>query len=118
MNFIANLKDKITQYIDVNIKLLKLSIIDTTSSVLSYFIFIFIVLFLVMLMFIFMGFGLAEWFTLLFNSRVAGFFTTFGVFVLIFSMFLALRKNIIRFFSDGFIKVMTERSGKDEENEL
>jgi len=111
-SIIAQLKEKITQYIDTYLKLIKIGFIEGTSNVLSYFIFAFICLFFILCLLLFLGFGIVEVFVMLGFCRLAAFFITSGIYALLLLLILMLRKPLVRFFAGGFIGLMT--GGKED----
>lgn len=117
LDFLSNWKDKITQQVDLRIRLFKLEFIERTSNVLSYFIFTFVILLLTMAMMIFFGIGLGEWFSEMFHSRIGGYFATTGVYILLILVIFALRKKFINAFSGIFIRVLTERKDDDDDDD-
>lgn len=116
LNFLSNWKDKITQQVDLRVRLFKLEFIERTSNVLSYFIFTFVILLLTMALMIFFGIGLGEWFSHLFNSRIGGYFATTAVYLLLILIIFALRKVFINGFSGIFIRILTERKHQDHDD--
>jgi hypothetical protein len=100
----SNLKEKISRHIQVRLDLVRIEVVERSSAVMSYLIFALICLFI---------FGLAEVLYDMGMSRGASFLTTTGIYILVFILVVLLRRNIIRLFSDLFIRVMTE----DEEDE-
>ena len=117
MSFITKWKDKITEYIEVNVQLAKLSFIERTSHILGYLIFSFVVLSLMLPILIFLGIGLSEVFTALFDSRIAGYFMTVGVYVLLMVLLVAMRKTIINKFATIFIAKLSEGDDDDKKKE-
>jgi hypothetical protein len=117
LDFLSNWKDKITQQVDLRIRLFKLEFIERTSNVLSYFIFTFVILLLTMAMMIFFGIGLGEWFSEMFHSRIGGYFATTAVYILLIVVIFALRKKFINAFSGIFIRVLTERKDDDDDDD-
>ncbi len=109
----SDLKEKITRYLDVHIKLIKLNFIERSANVFSYFLFALICLFFCFCMFLFIGFGLTEAFIRAGLSKMASFFVVIGIYFLMLIIIVALRKYITRFFASGFIRVLTE-DGKDD----
>lgn len=108
MSFIDKWKDKITEYVDVRFQLIKLSIIERTSHVLGYLVYTFVVLSLVLPILIFLGIGLSEVFTSLFDSRVAGYFCTVGVYTLLLLVLVLTRRSFINKLAGIFITKLTE----------
>ncbi len=118
MNFIDKWKDKITQYAEVRLRLIQINFIRRTSTILSHMIFTMIALLIFFAILIFLGFGLAEWYTVLANgSRVAGFFMAIGTYVLLLLIAFALRRPITKGFTGIFIRILTERDDEEEEEE-
>lgn len=114
MSIVSRLKEKISQYIDVNLKLLKLNIIEVTSNVLSYFVFLLIGLFIFFCILLFLGFGLTELFAMVGFTRMAGFFLTIVVYLLLLGLLILLRAPITRFFAGGVITMLT--AGDNDED--
>ncbi len=114
MSIFGSVKDKITQYVEVYIKLLKVNFIGKTASILSYFMFAMICLFLLFGIIMLIGFGVVEVFVALGFTKVAAFFLTTGVFTIKLVILLSLRRPITRFFANTFISVITE--GDDEDS--
>ncbi|HXS38071.1 MAG TPA: hypothetical protein VN721_15315 [Flavipsychrobacter sp.] len=115
MNFINKWKDKITQYAEVRLRLIQINFIKRTSTILSHMMFTMIALLIFFAILIFLGFGLAEWYTVLANgSRVLGFFMAIGTYVVLLLIAFALRKPIIKVFTGLFIRILTENDEEDE----
>lgn len=115
MNLFNRWKDKASGYIDVRLGLLKLSFIERTSTLLGNLMISFIYLFIALAVLTFLGFGLMETFTELFDSRVAGAFTTAGLFALLLAILFVLRKTIVTAFAGIFIKILTDNDDEDDE---
>jgi len=111
------IKEKLKAYIDVHLKLLKISFIGQTATIMSYFIFAMLCLFIVFGIVLFIGFGVSEALIAMEISRVASFFITVGIYVLLLLLVVALRKNITTFFSNGVINAMTEGDDDDEDKD-
>jgi len=118
MGILSQLKDKVTQYIDVYIKLFKLNFIGRTASLLSYFMFAFIALLIIFCIILFTGFGLAEIFIALGLSRLASFFAVVGIYLLLLVIAVACRRPITRFFASGIIRELTKGDEEDEAKNL
>jgi hypothetical protein len=113
MSIIGQLKEKVTQYIDVNVRLLKINLIGKTASLLSFFLFALIGLFLFFCIILFAGMGIEEAMTDAGMSKTASFFITTGIYALLLVILVAVRKPITRSISNIFIQAMTE----DDEEE-
>jgi hypothetical protein len=116
MNIIGKLKEQITAYIDVYIRLFKLNLIGHISKLMSYMMFALICFFIFFCIILYMGFGLTEVFIEAGLSKMASFFIITGIYVAFLALIMAFRKNITRFFAGGIIDVMTE--GDEEDKEL
>ncbi len=116
MGIFSQIKDKITQYIEVNVKLIKLNVIGKTAGVVSYLLFGFIALFIVFAIVIFLGMGISEALVDAGMMRSAAYFITMGVYILLLVIFLAMRKKVTGFFAGGVIASMTDdgEEGDDE----
>ncbi len=108
MSIFGSFKDKITQYIEVYIKLFKLNFMGSTARLLSYFMFAMICMFIVFIAMLLMGMGIVEIFVVIGLSKVGAYFATMGIYVLILLMAIGLRKKITTFFAGAFLSVLTE----------
>ena len=117
MNLFNIWKDKASEYADVRLRLLKLGIIERTSTLLGNLIITFIYFFVALAVLTFLGFGLMETFSSLLDSRVGGAFSTAGVFMLLLVLLFVLRKAIIGAFANVFIRVLTEGDEDDDDPE-
>lgn len=116
MSFFTQWKEKASNYIDVRLGLLKLSLIERTSKLVGHLLLAFIYVFLTLCALSFIGIGLMETFSALLNSRVAGAFITAGLFVFLLLLMLALRKTVIRAFAGVFVRVLTEGDEEDDDD--
>jgi hypothetical protein len=113
LGFITDWIDKITHSLELRVQLVKINLIERISGVLSYFIFSFVVLFLTLAVLIFLGMGLSELFADLTDSRVAGYFITTGIYILLMVCIFAARKTFVRLFAGMFIRILTEDEEED-----
>lgn len=113
MNFITKWFDEIAQYVDVRLRLMKLSLIERISGVLSYFIFAFVALFVFVAVLIFLGMGLSEVFAELTGSQIAGYFITAGLYAFLMVALMLSRKGMISSMSGVFIRILTESEDDD-----
>lgn len=118
MGIFDSWKEKIAHYIDVRLRLIKLSIVERVSGILSYLILTFIALFVGISVLIFAGIALAEYFATILDSRSGGYLLTSGIFLLLFLSLFAFKKLIVRAISGIFIRVMTDTSDDDEDNNV
>jgi len=115
MSIFGSLKDKVTQYIEVYIKLFKLNFMGSTAKLLSYVMFALICMFIGFITMMLLGLGIVEGFVELGLNRVGATFATMGVFILIMGIAFGLRTNITNFFAGAFLKILTEDTEEDEE---
>ncbi len=114
VNIFGKVKEKVADYVDVKVKMMKLTFIEHVSNVMSYLLYIIVILFILLAIFIFFGIGLGEYMTEVVDSRAGGFLITSGIYVLLILLFVALRKHILRLFSGLFINVLTSASEDDD----
>ena len=115
---INQIRERIRQYFDVRLKLLKLNLIEQAAGLMSNLIFLFICMFLFFCILLFCGFGLVEVFNDLGMGRACAFFTTIGVYLLFLMLAMFFRQGITGFFSGIFIRTMTSNdneSGSDSD---
>jgi hypothetical protein len=112
MNIFTPLKDKVTQYIDVYLNLLKVNFVEKSSFILSYFIFSFIGLFIFLCFIFLLSFGLVETFIEVGASRLGAFFITSGIYFICLLILLGLRKPITKCIANMFIAMFTDPNDK------
>ena len=115
MGILSALKEKVTQYVDVYVKLFKINFIGRTANLLSYFMFAMIGMLIAFCILLFTGLGLVEVFVAAGLTKMAAFFITIGIYLLLLFVIFACRKAITRFFASSIIKVMTEGDEEDKE---
>ena len=116
MSFITSWKDKLTQFAEVRLNLIKLTVIERSSSVLGYLVYTFVLLFLLLAAFLFLGIGLQEWFThLLDGNRIAGAFLTMAFYILVLVLVFVLRRAILAGFAGIFVSILTAQDKDDDE---
>jgi hypothetical protein len=116
MSFINTVKNKIAEYAELRIRLIKLNLIEQVASIAGYFIFSILAVILGFIMLIFLGLALTEWFTIITDgSRLAGTFMTVGFYLILIIILLLLRKTLLKGVAGMVIKSIT-KPGKDEEN--
>lgn len=107
-----SLKEKIVQYIALRFEDLRLEVIERIVNLLGYFIFVILLIFFFFIILIFSCFGLAEWLSRVFDSHLAGYFTTAGIFILLFIVIAINSRLIIRFFAGRMIGILTKKKSK------
>lgn len=117
LGFIGKWKDKLADYVDMRVRLVKLDFIERTSQVLSFFTFTIVCFLLVLPILLFMGIGVAEFFADLVGSRGGGYLIITGLYLLALGILFMYRKRFIKKFTGLFIRVMTddEEPGEDEQ---
>lgn len=118
MSLWGKVRERIDDYINVNVSLLKLNLIDRTSGLMSYFMFALICLFVFCCIILFIGFGIAQAFIAAGISPMGAYFLTTGIYIGLFVVFVLLRRKITTFFSNAFIQVLTEHEiGAEDDDE-
>ena len=115
MSLFNQVKEKVTQYIDVYIKLLKIGFVEGTANILSYLMYMTICLFIFFCIILFLGFGIVEGLMAIGLTKLSSFFITIGIYLLSLFLIVMLRKQITSFFSSGVIKAMTAKSSKEDD---
>ena len=115
MNLFSSWKGKIENYVDVRLGILKLSIIERTSTLLATVIMAFIFLAIGLAILAFVGWGLMEVFITLLDSRVGGAFMTAGVFAVLLIILFLLRRILVASFAGIFITILTHEIDVEEE---
>ncbi len=114
MKILQPLKDAITRYFNLKIQHLKLEVLERLVTVTGYLVFIALLLLLMLGVLLFLGFGLAEYFSALFDSRAGGYFATAGVMLLLSVITFFLSKKIVGFFANKVLWLLTK---KNEDND-
>lgn len=117
LDFVNKWKHKVAHYIDIRLQLMKLSVIERASSVLSYFIFAFIALFIFITVLVFFGIGIGELLSDLVDSRAGGFFITTGLYILLLVLLFVFRTSITNKFAGIFITLLTQVDTEDKDHE-
>ena len=110
-------KDRIFAFVDTKVRTVQLEIIERVTGIMSYLIFAIIMMLIVFGFFLFMGFGMAEWFTALLESRIGGFFMAAAFYLVLGLIFFSLRKPLLRKLSDVFVHLLTMRRDDDDDDE-
>ena len=115
-SFFKEYSDKIAQYVDDRILLLRLSFVKKTSQITGKFVYIVVVMGLCLLIFLFLsvmlGFLLSSWF----HSSFAGFGAVTGLFIIALIVIIAKRKTIqTKFFGNFIIDILLEQN-EDKNN--
>ena len=116
-NPLNSLKDKVTHYLQLRFEVLRLEIIERIGNVMGYFAFIILSFFLFFTTVFFTGFGLAAWFSSIFDSQTAGYFTTAGIMLIAAIIVVMLSKKIIRFFGNKMVWLLTIKKHTEDDEE-
>lgn len=117
LGFISKWKDKLADYVDMRVRLVKLDFIERTSQVLSFFTFTIVCFLLVLPILLFMGIGVAEFFANLVGSRGGGYLIITGIYMLMLGLLFIYRKKFISKFTGLFIRVMTENEDEEDDGD-
>lgn len=114
MSLFTAWKDKIEEYAGLRIALLKLTLIERSAKLIGAMMLGFISLGLGLSFLAFVGYGLMQYFVVLFNSKMGGAFATAGIFLLIIIVVMLLRKTIINSIASLFINILTNNADDDD----
>lgn len=114
MNFFQSLKSKAVDYISLKFEILRLELVERIVNVIGYLIFTIILLFLVFAVVLFLSYGLAEFFSSVFENRTLGYFATAGVILVLTGIVLWQSKNIIKFFANKIVGLVTKPTSAEE----
>lgn len=117
MNFFSKFTDKIAQYAEARLDLIKLNFVQRVSRILSFLIFTIICLLFTLCIFIFVGIGLGEFFTVLMDSKVVGYFLSAACFFLLFIILIIARNVVADIFTDIFIRILTDQDDDNDEGQ-
>ncbi len=117
LHMFGKLKDKIVQLVEDRVELLKLSVIESASRGMSYFIFIIICIFITSTILLLLGVALGEHFADVTDSRALGFLIAAGIYLALFLFMLLFRKTIFKGFADIFIRTLTEEDDDDDKDD-
>ena len=118
MNIISKWIDKISQYLELQVRTIQLSIVERVAMVLGYFIFALLLLFTGFAILLFFGFFMSQVFTVLANdNRTLGFLFTVLMYLVLFMALYLCRRPIVRYVTNTFIGILTRDDDIDEEEE-
>ncbi|RYE22556.1 MAG: hypothetical protein EOP51_12955 [Sphingobacteriales bacterium] len=115
VNIFGKWKDKLAHYVDVRVRLMKLTLIEQIANVMSYLIYILLLLFVLLAVFVFLGISLGEFMAEIVHSRSGGYLITSGIFILFIFLLVALRSTITTMFGNLFVGVLTSVKDKDDD---
>ena len=102
---------------DTKVRTVQLEIIERVTGIMSYLIFAIILILIAFGLFLFMGFGMAEWFTYMLDSRIGGFFMAAAFYLVLGLLLIAIRKPILRRLSNVFVHLLTIRRDDDDDED-
>lgn len=103
----GNIKNKVTEYLQLRFEIVRLEVIEKLVNVIAYIIFLVMSILVAFTVILFFSIGLAEWLCDVMNSRFAGYFIIGGVLLLCIVIVFLASKNIIRFFGNKFVRILT-----------
>jgi hypothetical protein len=108
LEFIGKWRDKIADYIDARVQVVKLELVERVSKVLSFFTFVIFCLLLLLPVLLFLGMSAAEFCAELVGSRGGGYLLLTGIYASLLLLLYVFRKQFIKKFTDMFIQQMTD----------
>lgn len=114
---INRITNKVNQYLETRVLMVKLGLIERASNLMSMFLLLLISMFVVLLIMVFLGFALATTFTHMTGSAIVGFLLTGLVFLFILFMLAIFRRPILRSFTNMSISLLTAADEGDEEEQ-
>ncbi len=116
MNFLSKWIDKITQYLELQLRTIQLSIVERVALVLGYFIFSLLLLFTGFAILLFFGFFMSQVFMALANdNKTLGFLFTVLMYLVLFIILYLFRKPIVRSVTNVFVRILTRDEEEEEE---
>jgi len=109
----GQLREKLMQYIDVQINILKLNLIGQASKAMAGLIFAMICFVFFFCFLFFCGFLLVEVLAESGLSRMQSFMVTTSIYFVLLLVSFLFRKSIIRSFAGVFIRSLTNEDGKE-----
>ena len=91
-----SLIDKVVQYIETNVSLIKLKLIDKGSSVISAFLAYIIIAVFVILLIVLLSIGVSLWLGKMLGETFLGFFVTAGFFIILSLLLYKLRNKWLK----------------------
>lgn len=114
-NMFGKLKDKIVHLVEDRVELVKLSVIESASRGMSYFIFILTCIFITSTILLLLGISLGECFANVTDSRPLGYLIAAGIYLALFLFMLLFRKALAKGFTDMFIRVLTDEDDDEDD---
>lgn len=106
--------NEISGYFEDKVDIVKLSIIERMSLVMSFTMFMMIIMFMMVAVVIFIGMGLGLYIGDLLNSPTGGYFAIAGISILFLFIFFLLKKPLLKIFAGMFIDLLTENAPEKE----
>lgn len=100
---VEKLTDNVEGYLKTYYRLMLVKATQKVANIASTFLNIWIVIILAFFMFMFLGLGVAWWLGELLNSQTGGFFLTAGIFLVLITTLVLLRKKFLFPFIRNFI---------------
>jgi hypothetical protein len=106
---IDNLVENLSGYLESRVKLLKIEIQEDVAKVLSKGLVHVTIVFFAFLFLIFFSIGLAEYINTFFINSFEGYWIVSGIYLIIFLIFLAFRKNLDKVFEKYFSELIKQK---------
>jgi hypothetical protein len=110
-------KDRIFAFVDTKVRGVQLELIERVTGIMSYLLYAITLMFVIFGFFLFIGFGMAEWFTAMLESRIGGFFMAAAFYLVLALIFVAARRPLLRKLSDIFVNLLTARRDDDDNDD-
>ena len=108
---IDGLIDNLSGYVDARVKLIKIELREEVAEVLSKGMVHFAIAIFLFLFLIFLSIGMANYLNTLLDNSYYGYWIIAGFYLLLFIIFLALRKSINSGFESYFSKLIKRKEG-------
>lgn len=113
-NLLDTLKEILARYADIYLKLLRVTVIGKTATLVGYLLFALIGLFFLFCILMFAGFGLVELFVESGLSRMLSVFAVTGIYVLLLLLMLVLRKPVTRMFAGSVVRALSSDQKEED----
>lgn len=113
-NWFNNLKEQLTEYVDLKIEITKLTIYEKSAKVAAVFSSVLVISFLTLFFFLFVFLAAAIWIGDMLGNRSLGFLIVACFYFLLLFVFLMIRKNVIeKRIIDKVIEILTEEEHEE-----
>lgn len=92
-NLINKWKNKVSEYIDTQLQLLQLEVVERVATILSFVVYLILFSFLLFIAFVLFGIGLSEFLSALFESKLMGY--SLVAFLYLIGLFVIVRQHVL-----------------------